>query len=738
LAFKVVNRARMSANGAAGTGDFSLQAATAGFQSFVLAGITTGDTFPYVIEDGTTWEYGVGTFLSSDSFTRTTVRGSSIGGTTKVSFTDNAVAYVGIHTQDVYSVPNPPSLNVLTDVNVTEGAGIDGKVLTWKNTPAKWEPETPITTLAGLADVSVEEGAPIDGYNLTWTNSDSAWQATAPQIPASIPSGYLVARSSSDEDIVGINPTTLGGSITLGSLTDVAVTEGSGIDGYTLNWNNGAAKWEAVAPVASAAGVTTKNNGTTVGTSQTVLNFVNATTVTTSGDATTITVPTGGGGGSAVDILSPDRATGTTKSVKIEYQDFPGNSTATLIDYTSANPGYLQQIFVANSGGNADVLDDAVIKVYIDGSGTAAISMDAMTFFNSVYYPDNSFPGPPSSLVNHFFGANGAGATGSVGFFSKLPIPYTTEVKVTLTSGSSNDSTLWGSFVVQDNVANSWPNTQALRVSYSFIDAPSANSINLLAEEINASGGRLVGMYLMDDDVPHSMDPSFAALEGNIRIYLDAITKVYAASTAYALNNIIYDSNGNFQKVTTAGTSGSSPPTWSKTGGASTTDSGVTWEMIPAAPNQVWLSNAPFALDMTIVDPNGYVQRVTTAGTSTNGSIPSFNSTPGDTTTDNGVTWTNEGNTFMSCSYQTSGTEDYFLMGFYGNGVGFNFSSPEHGTGYGNTGGAGTRSFYRYHISDPIRFAGSILIDWQAGDTSQKQWSSGAPQMKFAVYYYVG
>ncbi len=44
-----------------------------------------------------------------------------------------------------------------------------------------------------------------------------------------------------------------GGSVSLAGLSDVSVTEGAGINGYTLNWNNTASKWEAVAPVAGGS-----------------------------------------------------------------------------------------------------------------------------------------------------------------------------------------------------------------------------------------------------------------------------------------------------------------------------------------------------------------------------------------------------------------------------------------------------------------------------------------------------
>lgn len=50
----------------------------------------------------------------------------------------------------------------------------------------------------------------------------------------------------------------------------------------------------------------------------------------------------------------------------------------------------------------------------------------------------------------------------------------------------------------------------------------------------------------------------------------------WQASHSYALNATILDSAGHLQKVTTAGTSGSSAPTWNDSG-STTTDGSVTW-----------------------------------------------------------------------------------------------------------------------------------------------------------------
>lgn len=58
----------------------------------------------------------------------------------------------------------------------------------------------------------------------------------------------------------------------------------------------------------------------------------------------------------------------------------------------------------------------------------------------------------------------------------------------------------------------------------------------------------------------------------------------WAATTAYALDAYIVDSNGNRQQATTAGTSGSSAPTWNTTVGGTTTDGTVTWTLIGPEP----------------------------------------------------------------------------------------------------------------------------------------------------------
>ena len=56
-------------------------------------------------------------------------------------------------------------------------------------------------------------------------------------------------------------------------------------------------------------------------------------------------------------------------------------------------------------------------------------------------------------------------------------------------------------------------------------------------------------------------------------------TASWTASTLYGLGAILKDSNGNGEICVTAGTSGSSAPSWSITQGGSTSDGGITWMM---------------------------------------------------------------------------------------------------------------------------------------------------------------
>lgn len=74
----------------------------------------------------------------------------------------------------------------------------------------------------------------------------------------------------------------------------------------------------------------------------------------------------------------------------------------------------------------------------------------------------------------------------------------------------------------------------------------------------------------------------------------------WAANTFYSIAGVIIDSNGNLQQVTTAGTSGSSAPSWNTTLYDTTTDGTVTWTMIQTASTLAWASGYAYIPPLTI------------------------------------------------------------------------------------------------------------------------------------------
>jgi hypothetical protein len=123
-------------------------------------------------------------------------------------------------------------------------------------------------------------------------------------------------------------------------------------------------------------------------------------------------------------------------------------------------------------------------------------------------------------------------------------------------------------------------------------------------------------------------------------------------STTYAVGQEILalspdDSRVFIQAVIQAGTSGVAPPRWTDSEGAIIANDGTVQWINQGPPTgaalAVWQANQVFVrTDPRIVDSNGNVEVVTTAGT-TGAVTPAWSTVPGGTTTDGTVTWTNAG-----------------------------------------------------------------------------------------------
>lgn len=109
-----VDRAKMTTP-TTGTGTITLGSASAGFQTFAAAGVTNGAAVRYVIEDGTAWEIGTGTYTTAGTTLSRSLEQSSTGALLVLS--GAAVVYVTAAAADLAGFQ--PLATVLTNTTAS-------------------------------------------------------------------------------------------------------------------------------------------------------------------------------------------------------------------------------------------------------------------------------------------------------------------------------------------------------------------------------------------------------------------------------------------------------------------------------------------------------------------------------------------------------------------------------------------------------------------------------------------
>lgn len=162
MPLKYGNRIKVQASGTPGTSDFVLGTPVAGFQSVsaAISSITIGDTVRYVIEEGSSWEIGTGTYnTTGPKVARTTVIQSSGGGTTLVNFTSAATIIVSVAAGDFLPsdggtvtgtvvLPSTTSIGTVDSTEIGYLDGVTSAIQTQINTKAPTASPTLTGTIA--------------------------------------------------------------------------------------------------------------------------------------------------------------------------------------------------------------------------------------------------------------------------------------------------------------------------------------------------------------------------------------------------------------------------------------------------------------------------------------------------------------------------------------------------------------------------------------------------------------
>jgi hypothetical protein len=147
-------------------------------------------------------------------------------------------------------------------------------------------------------------------------------------------------------------------------------------------------------------------------------------------------------------------------------------------------------------------------------------------------------------------------------------------------------------------------------------------------------------------------------------------------STAYTAGQEILDANLHIQVVRTGGTSRTTAqghPTWNATIDGSTTDASVRWtnQGPHLASHPAWQSSHAYAVGTEILDSNGNVEWVHTAGTSRTAAQgpPTWSTTIAGTTADATVSWRMVGPVATFSAAATGGTSGIIMDNDVGTGT---------------------------------------------------------------------
>ncbi|MGB9487096.1 MAG: hypothetical protein WCD04_13420 [Terriglobia bacterium] len=276
------------------------------------------------------------------------------------------------------------------------------------------------------------------------------------------------------------------------------------------------------------------------------------------------------------------------------------------------------------------IVDSSAAKVYVfvEGGSNNYIDQFATSFSSSAN---------PLATVNVGTGGSDSQLLFSGAFDNAYYTSGTSPNGNLYVCGNTNGST--GPILYQIPITSGAMGTTA-------VQGPTLTSASTQCSPLNevyntgATGGPYDWIYL---GVNASGSPSGCGGGGCV---MGVTVTSWLASTSYSLGQMVANNHFNIEVVTTAGTSGTSQPTWPAAGtvGTVTSDGTGTLKWTSEGPFlfTAFATSHPYTANTVIVDSSNNLERVTIAGTS-GSSAPSWNATFGGMTTSGTVTFTNQG-----------------------------------------------------------------------------------------------
>jgi hypothetical protein len=264
--------------------------------------------------------------------------------------------------------------------------------------------------------------------------------------------------------------------------------------------------------------------------------------------------------GQTVTVLS----TGLSTS-QFEVSFTHANGSATESGTATPLPGYVSRVWGALSGAN---YLNCTVKIYINGSGTASISVPLQNFFLTTPYAYENAR-TPQALSTYFTNFNQTGSSaGTFGF--SLPIPFTSGILVTIINTSGSTLANYDMVEYHMGVPNTWAYTRILHVDVNTdVTGITANTATTLTNYTGGNPGRFVGMYWFEDEFPGSISPFGAPMEGAFKLTLDgaSVPSITSSGTEDWFGYGYYFASNGLPNTYSGGPGGQLPGGWTDASG---------------------------------------------------------------------------------------------------------------------------------------------------------------------------